>query len=83
MGGQHETIMERLPWVLKQPGGKDESWCSPFEGLFGAMRQALATGKILTTSIHVPGAASEAHTADGLICGHEYGLKGVLVGRKP
>ena len=78
-GGKYETRTERLPWVLEQMGGDDQaSWCSPFKGLFESMRHALAAGRTLTTSMHIRGAASEAHTTDGLVTGHEYSVQGVV-----
>ena len=43
------------------------------------MQHALSHGRVLTTSMHREGAESEECTQDGLMMGHEYGVKAVVM----
>ena len=50
---------------------------NPFKGLFYSLQNTIRSGNIVTCSIQKAGAASEEQTAEGLLCGHEYGVMGL------
>ena len=80
-GGIPDCDVKQAPWALRQRDSNSNSnstWCSPFRGLFEAMRHALQAGSTLTTSMQVEGAESEEKTEHGLHCGHEYSVQGAV-----
>ena len=78
-GGVPQCEVKKAPWVLRQRDSSgDNTWCSPFQGLFEAMRHALQAGSTLTTSMQVEGAESEEKTDQGLHCEHEYSVQGAV-----
>ena len=78
-GGKVEYLTKQAQWALRQRNnGSNSTWCSPFQGLFEAMRHALEAGSTLTTSLQIEGAESEAMTAQGLHSGHEYSVQGAV-----
>ena len=78
--GKKYLRSKQMLWAMREEESiEPHRQCSPFAGLFEAIRHALATKRMLSASIQREGAASEQVTPEGLLCGECYTSGGVTL----